>query len=154
MNINPQIDGLRVALEMERRGRSLYLRAQQYTDNAALKELLAMLASDEARHHAQFSAMLDIFEVPVLDEESNALAAAKVADFFFPGGLMQMAMEGALTSCDALLEEAMSTEQDSINFYETLMSYVDNEDTKAILSVIIDEEKGHFEVLKERKKNL
>lgn len=148
------IDGLRVALEMERRGRNLYLRAQQYTDDVALQTLLGGLASDEARHYTQFSAMLDMYDVPPMGEEDQALASALAAEYFFPGGLMQVAMDGALASADAMLQEAIQAEKDSIAFYQTLIAHVEEPERQAAIRQIIQEEMGHQRTLEQKLKTL
>lgn len=146
-----QINGLRVALEMERRGKNLYVRAQQFTEDPDLIELLKSLAMDETKHHAQFSAMLEVFNIPQMNEEENVLAAAKAADFFFPGGLMQAAMDGALESCEAMLDDAMQAERDSIAFYGRLLSYVMDEEMQDIILRIMREEMTHLRNLTEKK---
>lgn len=145
------VDGLRVALEMERRGKNLYVRAQQYTQDPELIMLLKTLAADETKHYAQFSAMLEIYGVPELDGEDNELATAKAADFFFPGGLMQAAMNGALESSEAMLEDAMQAERDSIAFYGQLLTHVMDEEKQEIILRIIREEMSHLRTLTEKR---
>ena len=71
------VAGLRIALEMERRGRSLYLRAAQFAREESLRALLLELADEELEHHTVFSAMLEALGAPPLSPEENALAAAR-----------------------------------------------------------------------------
>lgn len=151
---NHQVEGLRVALEMERRGRNLYIRAQQFTQDLALIDLLKELAADETKHYAQFSAMMALYGVPALSEEENMLSAAKAADFFFPGGLMEVAMDGGLASPAAMLDKAMQSERDSIAFYGRLLSHIQDLDQQEMLLRIIREEMGHLRVLIERREAL
>lgn len=148
------VDGLRVALEMERRGRGLYIRAQQFTEDPEMIALLQELAEDELRHYSQFAAMLDIFGLADLSPEENALAAAKASDFFFPGGLMQVAMDGALESSQALIEEAMQAERSSVAFYGQLMLHVRDEKLQDVIMRIIREEMTHLRTLTDRKTQL
>lgn len=146
------IDGLRVALEMERRGKSLYERAMRFVTDQSFCRLLQELAMDETRHYAQFSAMMDVFGVQPMTPEENELAASKAADFFFPGGLMKAAMDGALESPEAMLEQAVQGERDSIAFYGQLLSHVDDLDQQEIILRIIREEMTHLRTLTDRMK--
>lgn len=142
----PAADGLRIALEMERRGRHLYARARHLVTDSAMLTLLRSLEQDELLHHEQFSAMLAAMGAPILSREENELLAAKAADFFFPGGLMQAAMDGALQSREALLEEAMQAERDSISFYSVLLTHL-GEQERPGLEAILREEEGHLRTL-------
>lgn len=146
-----QVNGLLVAMEMERRGRALYIRAQQFTTDPKLLALLEQLASEEEVHYAQFSAMLDVYGMSFSDEEEHALAVAKAADFFFPGGLMQVAMDGALQSPASMLEEAIRAEEGSIAFYQRLLDYIDTPEQEKVVASIIEEENSHLKTLTERK---
>lgn len=149
-----QVEGLRVALEMERRGRNLYLRAKQFTEDPALQALLTELAADEEKHYAQFSAMLEVFDLPPMSAEEQLLAAGKAANFFFPGGLMEVSMVGGLESPDAMLEKAMESERDSIAFYGQLLAHIDSLETQEVVLRIIREEMHHLRTLTDRKAKL
>lgn len=145
-----RVDSIFVALEMEKRGHDLYVRAQQLVDDSELIALLKRLAADEVLHHKQFEAMLeDLGEMRVTREEA-ALSKARAADVFLPGGLMQVAMEGALDSTAAMLDEAIKAEQDSIVFYGTLLEHVSKQQ-QGIIAEIIRQEENHLQVLLERK---
>ncbi len=139
-------DGLRIALSMERRGRNLYARARLIARDPAMLALLGSLERDETLHYEQFSAMLDALGAPRLSDEENELLAAKAAEFFFPGGLMQAAMDGALGSSDALLAAAMQAERDSIAFYRRLLEHLSAGDGAAV-EAILREEEGHLRTL-------
>lgn len=144
------VAGLRIALEMERRGRSLYLRAAQFAREESLRALLLELADEELEHHTVFSAMLEALGAPPLSPEENALAAARAADVFFPGGLMQIAQEGELATQEHMLEAAIQAERDSIDFYERLMDSLPADGRDAI-AAIVQEERGHLRALTARK---
>ena len=146
-----QVNGLLVAMEMERRGRMLYVRAQQFTEDPDLLALLEQLASEEEVHFAQFSAMLEECGLTFLDAEEHALAVSKAADYFFPGGLMQAALDGALKSPVSMLMEAMKAETDSIAFYTRLRDSMDDPAQKDIIQRIIEEEENHLATLEKRK---
>ncbi|MEG0766930.1 MAG: hypothetical protein RR482_04375 [Clostridia bacterium] len=132
-------DSLRVALEMERRGHQLYVRAQSLTQDKALQSLLAKLAEDEASHFFDFQAMLTAWEPASASTETLAMAGAMAADFFYPGGLMQTAMEGALSSVPAMLEAAIASERDAIAFYQKLTENADFSQRPTILRILQEE---------------
>ena len=146
-----QMDGLRVALEMEKRGKSLYERALLLAEDEELRVLLRDLIAEETKHYTQFSAMMEVFEVPDAGLDAKTLEASKAADFFYPGGLMQVAMDGALESCEALLDQAMQAERDSIAFYGQMLSFVTELTQQEIVMRIIREEMTHLRTLTERK---
>lgn len=148
------IDGLRIALEMERRGYALYTRAQQFAQDEELKELLEQLAGDEKRHYALFLDMFKAYDADIITAEENTLLAAEAADHFFPGGLMQMAWDGAMKSAEAMLQEAIKGEVDSLAFYDELLTRVDDDTSKATIREIIKEEESHKHILEERKAQL
>ncbi len=145
---NP-INGLQVALEMERRGANLYRRAQQLTDDQELVSLLRTLEEDEKAHYQLFTRMINQYGGPP-DLEESQLSAAKAGDFFYWGGLMRMAEEGALTSREAFLKDAQGVEQDSIAFYRKLLMHMDDVQQQAVISRIIREEQRHLEILQQR----
>lgn len=139
-------EGLYIALEMERRGIHLYRRARNIAGEKRLAALLAALEAEEQQHHATFLSMLAALGEARLPDEECALIAAKAADFFFPGGLMQIEMEGALASPEALIGEAMRQERDAIAFYARLAGHLDEAGRETVQGIIREEE-GHLRSL-------
>ena len=140
-------EGLYIALAMERRGINLYSRAARLVKDESLKELLSELEVEERVHFAKFKSLLSELEDNLPDDETLALAAAKAADGFFPGGVMQMSMEGALKSRETMLESAIEAEVNSVAFYEKLAEGKSEEQRKLLLG-IAEEEKKHRDVLR------
>ena len=145
--------GLRIALEMERRGISLYNRAQRVVSDPSLLRMLYELEQDEKKHYQLFSKMAASFDFTSMTKEEGELLLAQAATFFFPGGLMQAAMGGALENALSLLNEAITAEKDSIAFYTRLMEHSE-ELSKPCFQMIIGEEQEHLEELTERRKAL
>ncbi len=146
MNLSRGAEGLLVAIEMERRGVQLYRRAQLCTPDKALIALLAVMESEEAQHLATFQAMLDALGEPEMTTEEVSLATARAADFFFPGGLMQVAMAGALASAEAMLDVAIQAERDAIDFYTRLQDHLPDDQRQPALNILREEE-GHLRSL-------
>lgn len=145
--------GLSVALEMEIRGINLYVRAQQLTSDPALLSLLRSLEAEEREHMKLFSNMLDSLRGGEMTLEQRMLSAARAADAFYPGGLMQMSMDGALNSAGALLREAAQAEKDSIAYYEKLAGSLTGATGEAVRGIIA-EEKRHLLSLNNRQMNM
>lgn len=147
---NRLAQGILIALEMERRGMSLYNRAQKIVTDPSLLRILHELEQDERDHYRQFSEMAKEFGADPMAKEEGELLLAQASTFFFPGGLMQAAMGGALNSAPALLNEAIAAEKDAIAFYTRLLE-LSGEASRRALEIIIGEEQGHLEQLTERK---
>lgn len=145
------MEGLRIALEMERRGYQLYHRALRFVRDPDLTTLLTELAQDEADHFAFFR---ELYEQQPQDDSGEEplpdLEASLAAEAFYPGGLMQAAMGGGLSSVKALFDTAIGAEKDSIAFYENLLpSLAEKHHDK--IRCIIEEERRHLEDLKRRR---
>lgn len=153
-DLRMQADSLRIALEMEKRGYQLYCRAQQFAQDAEMAALLKGLADDEKRHYVQFAQMLSRLDAPPQDEEEKMIATAMAAEAFFPGGLMQAAMDGAFASTDSMLQEAIRAEEESIAFYQRMAQTLENTDAEAMLLRIIAEEEEHLASLEAQKKTM
>lgn len=147
-----QAEGLQIALEMELRGRGLYLRAREFTEDAAFLALLNTLADEELEHHAQFQALLDLLGGTEATADERALAAARAAEYFFPGGLMKVAMDGALHSLDAFLDAAIASERASVSFYGKLLSQTEDPARREALQRIIQEETTHLLALTDQQR--
>lgn len=142
--------GIWIALEMERRGRNLYHRAQKVVEDPLLLSVLHELECEEVQHHEMFQEMINGYGYEDISEEDGELMLAKASTFFFPGGLMQVAMQGALESPLSLIEEAIEAEDSSIAFYSQLLPY-SGEKEREIISRIIEEEQRHLRTLQEKK---
>lgn len=140
------IEGFRVALQMEMRGESLYQRAQQFIQDEKFLEFLREMEREEQEHKAVFEAMLRQYEAPLETQEETLLLSSRAADFFFPGGLMQVAMRGAFERREAFLMEAIEAERNAISFFQSLCQKVEGEAYDAIWR-IVEEEKRHLDQL-------
>lgn len=146
---NRKAQGIWIALEMERRGMSLYGRAQKIVEDPSLLQILCELEQEEKKHYKLFWEMTEPYDFNSITCEEGELLLAQASTFFFPGGLMQAAMQGALDSPLSLLGEAIEAERSSIAFYTQLQA-LSEETTRSILQVIINEEQDHLKTLLER----
>ena len=94
------VEGLRIAVEMERRGEDFYRRAAKVSRAPETVSLLNDLADDEVLHGREFQRLYDQACArrggcdEAYDSETNAYLSAIAADIVFPGGLMALRQAG------------------------------------------------------------
>ena len=142
------LEGIRIAIEMERRGESFYRRAAKVSRNQDTIAILISLANDEQRHQAEFerlyaaqaeSGMSD----HAYDDETNAYLTAIAAEVVFPLGLMGL-KETGFEDPVAVLNHAIASEKDSILFYTELQFRTTDEHARCVFGEIIRQERGHM----------
>lgn len=148
-------EGLRIAVEMERRGEEFYRRSARISRNPETVKVLEQLAADEAIHRAEFERLLRGVEVSdaAYDQETNAYLTAIAADVVFSDGLMALKQSGFDSPRGALLE-AIQSEKDSILFYSELAEIACDDKARRIFGEIIRQEKGHMRMLQMRLANI
>jgi len=121
-------EGLRIAVEMERRGEDFYRRAAKVSRSQETVSLLNSLADDEVIHNREFRKLYERAcasasdrVTECYDEETCAYLSALAADIVFPGGLMSLRQVG-FENPQAVLETAIGSEKDSVLFSENLTS--------------------------------
>ena len=93
------LEGLRIAIEMEKRGEALYRKAARVSKKREVVDMLVAHAADEVAHAAEFSRLYEEAlarrgEHTSYGEEASAYLSAVAADIVFPGGLMALREEG------------------------------------------------------------
>lgn len=154
MNVHSfnDIEGLRIAAEMERRGGEYYRRAAKLSHSPEAVDMLLFLAEDEARHLAEFEKLArrvaqERPDAPEYDADTNAYLSAIAAEIVFPGGLMALGAKHGFDSPQAILEGAIESEKDSILFYSALASATQDENSRAVFREIERQERGHLKQL-------
>ena len=112
------LEGLRIAIEMEKRGEALYRKAARVSKKREVVDMLTALATDEVAHAAEFSRLYEEAlsrraEHASYGEEASAYLSAVAADIVFPDGLMALREEG-FDNVRAVLDYAIASEKDSI----------------------------------------
>ena len=129
------LEGLRIAIEMEKRGEALYRKAARVSKKREVADMLTALASEEAlarrAEHASYG------------EEASAYLSAVAADIVFPGGLMALREEG-FDDIRAVLDYAIVSEKDSILFYLELARLSNDEAARNVFLSIAEQERGHM----------
>ena len=154
MNVHSfnDIEGLRIAAEMERRGGEYYRRAAKLSHSPEAVDMLLFLAEDEARHLAEFEKLArrvaqERPAAPEYDADTNAYLSAIAAEIVFPGGLMALGAKHGFDSPQAILEGAIESEKDSILFYSALASATQDENSRVVFREIERQERGHLNQL-------
>lgn len=147
------LEGLRIAIEMERRGEDFYRRAALVSRSEETVLLLNSLAEDEKLHGREFTRLYELASARRIDEpydrESGAYLSALAAEIAFPGGLMALRRKG-FEDARAVLETAIQSEQDSILFYTALSDRARDGETRLTFEEIARQERGHLARLQAR----
>ena len=148
LHIFSDLEGIRIAIEMERRGESFYRRAAKVSKCEDTVNLLLSLARDEEYHRAEFERLYNVESEGGLtdkpyDDESNAYLTAIAADVVFPKGLMALKDEG-FENPEAVLKYAIASEKDSILFYSEMQMRTPDEHAKQVFAEIGRQERAHM----------
>lgn len=142
------LEGIRIAIEMERRGENFYRRAARVSRSAETVELLEALAGDEQAHRAEFERLYTAesdagLSDAAYDDEANAYLTAVAAEVIFPQGLMGLRDEG-FENPAAVLRSAIASEKDSILFYTELQGHTSDPHARDVFGEIARQERGHL----------
>ena len=142
------LEGIRIAIEMERRGESFYRRAARVSRSPETVALLEALAGDEQVHRAEFERLYAAesdagLSDAAYDDETNAYLTAIAAEVVFPQGLMGLRDEG-FENPAGVLRSAIASEKDSILFYTELQGRTSDPHARDIFNEIARQERGHL----------
>jgi len=141
-------DVVDLAVRIERNGEEIYRAAARAADDSEIARVLDWLADEEAEHALWFASL----EVPrTAVEEASPLAKMGQA-------MLQDIMTGrcfslehvdfsAIDSIRQVIDASLELENDTKMFYELIGAFVDAEDVKKRLDLIILEETGHVRQL-------
>lgn len=147
-HIFSDLEGIRIAIEMERRGENFYRRAARMSRSAETVEMLNSLMRDEQNHRSEFERLYRNESGGGLsderyDDETNAYLTAIAAEVVFPQGLMGLREEG-FENPAAVLQGAIASEKDSILFYTELQSRTSDPHAQEVFGEIARQERGHL----------
>lgn len=148
LHVFSDLEGIRIAMEMERRGELFYRHAAKVSKSPEVVEMLLSLAADEQIHREQFERLYRQEEsggmsASAYDDETNAYLTAIAAEVVFPQGLMGLREEGFENS-QAVLMHAINSEKDSILFYTELRALSSDEHARRVFDEIARQERGHM----------
>jgi len=139
-----------IAIQIEKNGEEAYRQAAASVKDSAVSEIFLWMAEEENRHatwFASFASSEPLSEDQLeLERMGRQLLQEMVADQTFS---LDSEMMIDTADFDEAIAQAQSFEDDTVMFYEFLLSLVSEEDAKKQLETIILEERRHMEQLGE-----
>ena len=148
IHVFSDLEGIRIAAEMERRGESFYRRAAKVSKSEQTVSMLLSLARDEQMHRAEFERLYieeekNGMSKKAYDDETNAYLTAIAAEVVFPKGLVAL-MDSGFEDPVAVLRYAIASEKDSIMFYTELMVHASDDHARDVFCEITRQERAHL----------
>lgn len=138
-----------IAIQIEENGERFYRQAIEVANKAGMQDLLKWLADEEARHGKFFIDMKDSIVQKTGDDWAvqigEQLLQGMVKDRAFS---LEEVRFAAIETDAQLIEVGLELERDSIQFYELLLSFIDDPETVVHVNEILKEEKRHMDFLK------
>lgn len=151
------LEGLRMAMEIETRGREFYQKAADKAEKPEHRDLFILLRDEEKHHLETFTTMfLKIKETKeahsddyLFDTDTSRYLTVLVEEHIFPKKEKAAAKIDELQTIETILNAAIQAEKDSILFYDELAINSKFEDAKKIFLTLKAEEQTHVVKLRE-----
>ncbi|CQR73948.1 Rubrerythrin [Sporomusa ovata DSM 2662] len=155
-NLFSDLEGLRIAIDMEARGRDFYKKAAAQTDNEEHKALFMLLMNEETTHYDQFTQLYNKIKEDKLfdsndylfDQETSKYLTVLAEPHIFPKDKVEIALP-ELKTVAKILRAAIQDEKDSILFYDALAKCAKFEETRKVFNLLKAEEQTHVVKLRE-----
>lgn len=148
MVIRNECQALCVAVEMERRAIRVYERALMLAQDPQVQAGIREILSDEKEHLTRFMAMKACHQVDAAEEK--LLISSMAAETLFPGGVMEMKREQALTTLMGLYTYAADSEANAVNTYTDFANKCADPQVRETFMSIVREESIHLSELQAR----
>lgn len=150
-----ELDGLQVAIEIEKRGHEFYQQAYDQAQKDEHKELFLLLRDEETHHLEKFQKVFNKVqttktecEIP-FEAETAAYLSTLAADPVFPKVEDASNEISKLKTIDAILAVAMQAEKDSILLYDELADKSKSDEARKVFAALKAEEQQHVVKLRE-----
>ncbi|HEY3424386.1 MAG TPA: ferritin family protein [Negativicutes bacterium] len=151
------LEGLRIAMEMEVEGRDFYQQAYESVAKQEQKDLFLMLKNEEIHHYETFSKIYSKIKQNkeiesddyLFDADSSRYLTILVEDYIFPKKDKAKAKIAEFKSMETILQAAIQAEKESILFYDALANESKFEEAKKIFIILKAEEQTHVVKLTE-----
>ena len=141
---------LDLAVQLEKNGESVYRDAVDKVTNPDLVTLLVWMADEEASHMRWFSELKKKYAAhsinPFMEEMGQQVFSGILGDKSFSHKDVDFTRVDRL---DDLIGIFIEFEKDTVLFYETLIPFVEDNDTLENIAKIIAEEHNHIKKLNE-----
>lgn len=137
-----------IAIQIERNGERIYRAAGKGCDDPRLAQVFNWLADEEMRHAQWFESLYLPAPVPPEHEDIESMGRSLLREMMKDQAFsLEDVRIQAVTDLAGLFELSIEFEQDTILFYETLRSFIEEADTVEQLNRVISEEHGHVRQL-------
>lgn len=148
------LEGLRIAMAMEERGRDFYRRAYDNAPKQEQKDVFLLLMNEEIHHYETFGKMFEQLKQNkaahtddyMFDPEISRYLTVLAEGHVFPGKVHK---EVNFKSITEILEAAIQAEKDSVLFYDELARHSKFQEAKDIFIKLKTEEQSHIVKLRE-----
>ena len=145
------LEGLRIAIDIETRGQEFYRQAAVYAKKAEHKDLFETLMNEESQHRETFMKIYnkvkeqkDAFNDDYLfDADTSRYLTVLAEGHVFPDATKSAHKIAELDTVGAVLAAAIQAEKDSILFYDELACHAKFEVARNIFELLKKEEQGH-----------
>lgn len=147
------LEGLRIAMALEEKGRDYYRKVSENLKNVQQKATFMLLMKEEIHHYEMFSEMFKQLsaqkeahtEEYMFDPEVSRYLTVITDQAVFPPN----AGKTNFGSLQEIVAEAIQAEKDSILFYDELARHAKFEEARAIFLKLKSEEQKHIVKLRE-----
>ncbi len=156
-NMYNDLEGLRIAVEIETRGREFYRQAYEHAAAQEQKDLFLWLMNEEIHHQTAFTNIFDKVKVTkeahsdeyLFDPEVSRYLTVLAEHHVFPPADKTKQTIAELKTIQAILALAMQAEKDSVLFYDELTNNAKFPDAKKIFAQLKAEEQSHVVKIRE-----
>lgn len=139
-----------LAIQIETNGEDTYRKGASQTLDPSIATLLSWLADQEKEHIEWFRNLkIRVDAGPVtaqLDDAAREILRSVLGDQTFSLADAEVSKQDNILS---LLKVSLEFEKDTIVFYEMIMEFVEDKETKGHLGAIIREEENHVKALED-----
>ena len=140
---------IEIAVRLEKNAENYYRKALEGTSTPSLREILLFLADQEHVHAQWFAELKEGAKVSIEDREVEEITGALLQNLIGDQKFSLSEVDLSLVeNQERVVELAIEFEKDTILFYEMLQSFIDDDNSVAVLDKIIAEENRHVELLK------
>lgn len=151
------LEGLRVAIEIETRGKAFYHQAYEQAVHQEHKDLFLFLMNEETQHWDLFTQIFTAVSERkeahsaeyLFDPETYRYLTVLAESHIFPPESQASGKIAELKSVKSILHTAMQAEKDSILFYDELSRNAKFPEARKIFARLKIEEQGHVVKIRE-----
>jgi rubrerythrin len=150
-NLYNDLEGLRIAVEIEARGKAFYRQAYEQATKQDERDLFMWLMTEESHHLEAFTNIFNKVKETkeahsdeyLYDPEVSRYLTVLAESHVFPSADKAKQKIAELKSGQAVLALAMQAEKDSVLFYDQLASSAKFPEAQRIFAVLKAEEQTH-----------